>query len=155
MLSNKNWCANFVNKGSQMHSRKDKGKTSRLADLWIGTVSKSLLGYTLQYSWGSLVAQLVKNPPAVQKAWVQSLGWEYPLEEGMATHSSILAWRIPCTEESGGWWATVHEVTKSRHDWATKRSTVTLQQTSASFWPQAFLLAELCTARLLAEGTWS
>ena len=43
----------------------------------------------------SLVAQMVKNPPAVQEAWVRSLGWEDPLEEVMATHSSILAWRIP------------------------------------------------------------
>ena len=50
----------------------------------------------------SLVAQLVKNPPAVWETWVQSLGWEDPLEESMATHSSILAWRIPWTEEPGG-----------------------------------------------------
>ena len=45
--------------------------------------------------------QLVKNPPAMQETLVQSLGWEDPLEEGMATHSSILAWRIPWTEEPG------------------------------------------------------
>ena len=50
----------------------------------------------------SLVAQTVKNPPAMWETWVQSLGWEDPLEEGMATHSSILAWRIPWTEEPGG-----------------------------------------------------
>ena len=51
----------------------------------------------------SLVAQTVKNPPAVWETWVSSLGWEDPLEEGMATpHSSILAWRIPRTEEPGG-----------------------------------------------------
>ena len=49
------------------------------------------IGYPLQYSWASLVAQLVKNPPATQETWVQSLGWEYPLEKGKATHSSILA----------------------------------------------------------------
>ena len=53
------------------------------------------IGYPLQYSWVSLLAQLVKNPPAMQETWVQSLGWEDPLEKGMATHSSILAWRIP------------------------------------------------------------
>ena len=53
------------------------------------------IGYPLQYSWASLVAQLVKNPPAMQETWVRSLGWEDPLEEGMATQSSILAWRIP------------------------------------------------------------
>ena len=50
----------------------------------------------------SLVAQLVKNPPAMWETWVQSLGWEDPLEESMATHSSILAWRIPGTGEPGG-----------------------------------------------------
>ena len=49
-----------------------------------------------------MVGQLVKNPPAVQEIWVRSLGPEDPLEKGMATHSSILAWRIPWTEELGG-----------------------------------------------------
>ena len=54
-------------------------------------------------SWGgSLVAQTVKNPPAMQETWVQSLGWKDLLEKGMATHSSILAWRIPWTEEPDG-----------------------------------------------------
>ena len=51
-------------------------------------------GYPLQYSWASLVAQTVKNPHAMQDTWVQSLGWEDPLEEVMAIHSSILVWRI-------------------------------------------------------------
>ena len=55
------------------------------------------IGYPLQYSWASLVAQLVKNPPAMGENWVQSLGWEDPLEKGTATHSTILAWRIPRT----------------------------------------------------------
>ena len=50
----------------------------------------------------SLVAQLVKNPPAMHKTQIQSLDWENPLEKGMAAHSSILTWRIPWTEESGG-----------------------------------------------------
>ena len=45
---------------------------------------------------------MVKNPPAMREAWVQSLGWDDPLEKGMVTHSSILAWRIPWTEEPGG-----------------------------------------------------
>ena len=53
------------------------------------------MGYAFQYSWASLVAQLVKNPSAIQETWVRSLGWEDPLEKGTATHSSILAWRIP------------------------------------------------------------
>ena len=52
------------------------------------------IGYPLQYSWASLVAHLVKNLPAMQATWVQSLGWEDPLEKGKATHSSTLAWRI-------------------------------------------------------------
>ena len=60
------------------------------------------MGYPLQYSWAPLVAQTVKNPPAMRETWVRSLGWEDPLEEGMATHSSLLAWRIPWTEEPGG-----------------------------------------------------
>ena len=59
-------------------------------------------GYPLQDSWASLGAQPIKNPPAMWKTWVPSLGWEDPLEEGMATHSSILAWRIPWMEEPGG-----------------------------------------------------
>ena len=53
------------------------------------------IGYPLQYSWASLVAQLVNNPLAIQKTWVRSLGWEDPLEKGKATHSCILAGRIP------------------------------------------------------------
>jgi len=52
--------------------------------------------------WASLIAQLVKNPPAMQETWVQSLGWEDPLEKGKATHSNILAWRIPWTIQSMG-----------------------------------------------------
>ena len=55
------------------------------------------IGYPLQYSWASLVVQLVKNPPAVQETWVLSLGWDDPLEKGTATHPSIQAWRISWT----------------------------------------------------------
>ena len=54
-------------------------------------------GYPRQYSWTLLVAQLVKNPPAMRETCVKSLGWEDPLEKGKATHSSIPAWRIPWT----------------------------------------------------------
>ena len=57
------------------------------------------IGYPLQYSWASLVAQNVKNPSAMWETWVRSLDWEDSLEEGMATHSSILAWKIPWAEE--------------------------------------------------------
>ena len=59
-----------------------------------------------------LVAQLIKNPPAMQETWVRSLGWEDPLKEGMATHSGILAWRIPM--DGGAWRVTVHGVAKSQ-----------------------------------------
>ena len=55
------------------------------------------IGYPLQYSWASIVAQLLKNPPAIRETWVPFLGWEDPLEKETATHSSILAWRIPWT----------------------------------------------------------
>ena len=64
------------------------------------------IGYPLQYSWASLVAQLIKNPPTMRETWVQSLGWKDLLEKGTDTHSSILAWRIP--------WTVVHEVAKSQ-----------------------------------------
>ena len=61
----------------------------------LGTSAGEGIHYPLWYSWASLVAQLVKNPPVMWETWVQSLGWEDPLEKGKATHSSILAWRIP------------------------------------------------------------
>ena len=70
------------------------------------------IGYALQYSWASLVAQMVKNPPAMQETWVRSLGWEDSLEEGMTTHSSVLAWKIPM--DRGVWRVTVQGITKSR-----------------------------------------
>ena len=57
--------------------------------------------YSLQYSWASLVVQLVKNSPTMWETWVRSLGEEDPLEKEMATHSSILTWRIPWTEKPG------------------------------------------------------
>ena len=71
-------------------------------------------------SWASLVAQQVENLPALWKTWVQSLGWEDPLEEGTATHSSILAWRIPLTEEPGGLQSVGSP--RVRHDWVTKHT---------------------------------
>jgi len=64
------------------------------------------------YIWASLVALTVKNLLVKQETWVQSLGWEDPLEKGMVTHSTILAWRIPRTEEPGK--LRVHGVTESQ-----------------------------------------
>ena len=60
------------------------------------------IGYPLQYSWASLVAQMVKNLSAMRETWIRSLGWEDPLEKEMTMHSSIIAWRIPGTKEPGG-----------------------------------------------------
>ena len=77
--------------------------TSRRNCLFSGTPTSII--------WASLVAQLVKNTPAMQETWVRSLGWEDPLEEGMATHSSIFAGRIPV--DRGAWWAVVHGVAES------------------------------------------
>ena len=78
---------------------------------FLGRSTGEGIGYPLQYSWASLVAQLIKNPPVMRETWVQSLDWEDPLEKGKATHSSILAWRIPWTVQSQGykecdnrWW---------------------------------------------------
>ena len=62
-----------------------------------GRSSGEGIGYPHRYSWTSLVAQLLKNPSAIQETWVQFLGWEDPLENGKATDSSVLAWRIPWT----------------------------------------------------------
>ena len=70
------------------------------------------IGYPCQYSWASLVAQIVKNLPAMRETTLRSLGPEDPLEDSMATHSSILAWRI--SMDRGACWAIVHGVAKSR-----------------------------------------
>ena len=72
----------------------------------LGRSAREGIGYTLQYSWASLVAQLVKNSPVMWETWARPRGWEDRLEKGKATHSSILAWRTP--------WTTVHGVAESQ-----------------------------------------
>ena len=85
----------------------------------------------------ALVAQMVKNLPAVLETWVQSLGQKAPLEEGMAIHSSTLAWRIPM--DRGAWRAAVHGVPSVRHDWAAEHGTAPLVETPAVLsWPEVF-----------------
>ena len=79
------------------------------------------IGYPLQYSWASLVAQMVKNQAAIRETWVQSLGGEDLLEEGRATHSSTLARRIPMNRGPGGLQSL--ELQKVRHARATMHST--------------------------------
>ena len=78
---------------------------------WGGSPGEGI-GYPLHF-WPSLVAQLLKNLPAMQETWVWSLGWKDPLEKGMATHSSILAWRILWTL------CMVHGVAKNQQGWPT------------------------------------
>ena len=68
----------------------------------LGKSTGEAISYPLQYSWASLVAQLVKNLPAMRETCVPSLDWEDPLEKGKVAHSSILAWRIPWTVQSIG-----------------------------------------------------
>ena len=72
-------------------------------------VKTTTIRQLLPQTWASLVAETVKNLPAMWETWVQSLDWEDPLEEGKASHSSILAWRIP--RDRGAWRAVVHGVT--------------------------------------------
>ena len=94
----------------------DKESTCNAGDLGSipgsGRSSGEGISYPLQYSWPAMVAQMVKNLPTVQETWVQSLGWEDPQEESMATHFRTLAWRTPM--DRGAWQATVHGVLKSR-----------------------------------------
>ena len=79
----------------------DKESTCNIGDPslipGLGRSAEEGIGYPLQYSWASLMAQLVKNLPVMQETWVRSVGWEDPLEKGKATHSRIQAWRIPWT----------------------------------------------------------
>ena len=83
------------------HSSVDKESTCNAGDPGsipgLGKSAGEGIGYPLQCSWASLVAQLVKNLPAVWETLVRSLGWEDPLEKGKAAHSSILVWRISMT----------------------------------------------------------
>ena len=88
--------------------------SSRLISRNSPTSTKEVLylGQARKHGKGFPAGLAVKNLLAMQVTWVQSLGWEDPLEEGMATHPSIFAWRIPM--DRGAWWATVHGVAKSR-----------------------------------------
>ena len=76
---------------------------------WEDLLEKEGIGYPHQYSWASLVAQMVKNLPAARETWVPSWDWEAPLEKGETVHSGILAWRVPWTV------CIVHGVAKSQN----------------------------------------
>ena len=108
-----------------MQRSKDKQETgSDISILKHGIISLLNIHILLPLYWVSLVVQMVKNMPAIWETWVRSLGWEDSLEEGMATHSSILAWRIPWTEEPGGLQSM--GLTRVRHNWVTKHNTFVL-----------------------------
>ena len=113
-IGNQQWCLVGRNQGTPLQKRQippfpqcfpdssvGKESTCNAGDRGsipgLGRSPGEGIGYPLQYSWASLVAQLVKNLPAMPETWVRSLGWEDPLEKGKATHSSILAWRVPWT----------------------------------------------------------
>ena len=86
-------CRGFLDSLVGKESARNSGDTGSIPGS--GRSAGEEIGYLLQYSRASLMVQLVKNPPAMQETWVQSLGWEDSLEKGTATHSSILGWRIP------------------------------------------------------------
>ena len=88
-----------------------------------GKSTEEGIGYPLQYSWASRVAQLVKSLPAMQETWVQSLGWEDALEKGKATHSRILAQRIPWTVQSMGLQGVTTERFLPPHPWNRRKQT--------------------------------
>ena len=94
------------------HSHINTHTCSRLTHICTFTHSHTLLHTITRNHTASLVAQVVKNPPTMRETWVQSLGWEDPLEESTTTHSSILAWRMSMGRWA--WRATVHGVTKNR-----------------------------------------
>ena len=98
--------------------------------------------YTCKWEMGaSLMAQMVKNLPAMQEAWVQFLGQEDHLEKGMATHSSILAWRIPWTEEPGGLQSM--EVQRVRHDLVTALLPLLSGRWVTFIWPYLWFINKI------------
>ena len=97
-------------------------RTLLMTSLILKTVLSKVENYIYQMLLCALVAQSVKDPPAMWETWVWSLGWEDPLEKEMAIHSSIPAWEIPWTEEPGGLQSM--GLQRVGHDWVTKHSTV-------------------------------
>ena len=97
------WSWGFPGSSASKESTCNAGAPSSIPGLRSSSFGEGI-GYPLQYSWASLVTQMVKNLPTIWETWVQSLGWQDPLEQSMATHSSILAREIPWTEEPGGLW---------------------------------------------------
>ena len=99
------------------------------------------------------MAQMVKNLSAMRETWVQSLGWEDPLEKGMATHSSMLAWRIPM--DKGAWQATVHWVIKVRHDWMTQHRATTGFTRLLSWTTTIINVLSITVPQVMQQTNWS
>ena len=107
------WCGDLLSPSSHMENPPNhiqlpfRASPINAFSLCLNNLADSLIHFTIHLGHfvcvrASMLAHMVKNLPAMQETWVQSLGRKYPLEKCMATHSSILAWRIPWTEEPGG-----------------------------------------------------
>ena len=112
-----------------IHPLKDTCVVSSVWQLWTQLCTGSCVRINFHFSrinnGASLVVQQVKNPPAMRETWVRFLSWKDPLEEGMATHSSILSWRISWTEEPGGLQSM--GLKRVGHDWVTKHISTKLE----------------------------
>ena len=117
---------------------------SKVMSLLFNTLSRFVTAFLPRFSLASLVAQMLKHLPAMWETWVRYLGWEDPLEKKMATHSSILAWRIPWMEEPGGLQSTGSQ--RVGHDWATSFSFSLSSKEQVSFnfviQPQSVVILE-------------
>ena len=114
-----------------MSSLDHSGPLLKIRWVWIICLTSNVV-----ITGASLVAQLLKNLPVMQETWVQPLGWEDPLENRMATHSSILAWRIPWTGEPGGLQSMGSQT--AGHDWATKHPLTLVITTHSQLWSTHF-----------------
>ena len=123
----------------------------RVGRVWVTEQQRDLCTHSFAY-WASQVAQMVKKPHAMRETWIQRPGREDPLQEGVAAHSSILAWRI--LMDQGAWWSTVHGVTES---WTGQWSTLDYETTGAvrhcvscqgqnGKWDRTFLGREACSS---------
>ena len=129
-----------------MNLRTNHKPSLGIFNLEIRKVSLSSQWSNLARCWTSLVAQMVKNLPAMQETWVRPLGWEDLLEKEMVTHSSILAWRIPWTEEPGG--LQPMGLQRVRHDWVTNTHMVLIATLSTCVLAQPKRLTCRCVGNV-------
>ena len=135
-------------RGDPLNQDRRWARGSNLPQGWSRLAFPVASGLKWRGSRGSLVAQMLKNPPTMQETWVRSLGQRDPLEEGKETHSSILAWRIPWTEEPGGIQSMGLQTV--RHDWVTNHSTQA--PTGVSWCPPSPCVCEwVCVCKCTCE----